>query len=503
MKKQLTILLMLVSVMFGYSVLAEQAHADTNVSGIINTDTTWTLANSPYFITDTVQIPSDVTLTIEPGVIINKPTDGDMFLLSGAIYAHGTIDNKIIFDGGSNSNFFNVTGYGNAFLDLKYCTIKNGLMFWPGGNRSGHFYLQYSELTNLAEQSTIWFPTDNIDISYNKFIDTYGFRIYTDNNIKVDIKNNFFYKGHSISNTGYWNFYIIVESQDLSEVTIKYNSFIDMTDIVLKLGSDSINTFSASKNYWNTQDMNAINSMIYDKNDNISVENYISYLPILTEPHPDTPTVTPCASSTHSNWSECVNGQQTRIIISSSPENCLEGNPVLNQSCQVETNNEDNIETVAQPETEAATQPEPETSESNSEEISTIIISDGDIIQCQNSSNPSAVYIVKIIGDTKYIRHIVSLEIFNYYSHLKWKNLKQVNFLNNYSLSGWVRYNTGPNNISTPTDKVYEINSDQTRHWINMTADDFLTHGGSEPAIFNINQGELNLYIAGANVMSL
>ena len=36
-----------------------------------------------------------------------------------------------------------------------------------------------------------------------------------------------------------------------------------------------------------------------------------------------------------------------------------------------------------------------------------------------------------------------------------------------------------------------------------MTADDFLIHGGSDPAIFNINQGELNLYIAGADVMSL
>jgi len=128
---------------------------------------------------------------------------------------------------------------------------------------------------------------------------------------------------------------------------------------------------------------------------------------------------------------------------------------------------------------------------------------DGDIIQCQNSSNPSAVYIVKIIGGTKYIRHIVSLDIFNYYKHLKWESLKQVNFLDDYSLSGWVRYNTGLNGTAGPIDKVYEINSDQSKHWINMTAEQFLSHGGSEPAIFNINQGELNLYTTGADVMSL
>jgi len=36
-----------------------------------------------------------------------------------------------------------------------------------------------------------------------------------------------------------------------------------------------------------------------------------------------------------------------------------------------------------------------------------------------------------------------------------------------------------------------------------MTAEQFLTHGGSEAAIYSVNQGELNLYTAGADVMSL
>ena len=130
-------------------------------------------------------------------------------------------------------------------------------------------------------------------------------------------------------------------------------------------------------------------------------------------------------------------------------------------------------------------------------------IMDGDIIQCQNSDNPFAVYIVKVVGDTKYIRHIVSLEIFNYYTHLKWENLKQVDSLDNYSLSGWARVNTGPNGTPGPTDKVYEINSDQSKHWIDMTAEEFLTHGGSDAAIYSVNQGEMNLYTTGADVMSL
>lgn len=202
-----------------------------------------------------------------------------------------------------------------------------------------------------------------------------------------------------------------------------------------------------------------------------------------------------CASWTYSNWGSCANGWRTRTILSSSPINCINGNPVLSQSCQNETTNKDNAK--------ATTQSEPEASESNSEEISTATISDGDIIQYKNSSNPSAVYIVKIVGGVKYIRHIVSLEIFNHYKHLKWENLKQVDSLDNYSLSGWVRYNTGANGTAGPNDKVYEINGDQTKHWINMTAEQFLSHGGSEPAIFNVNKGELDLYAAGADVMSL
>ena len=130
-------------------------------------------------------------------------------------------------------------------------------------------------------------------------------------------------------------------------------------------------------------------------------------------------------------------------------------------------------------------------------------IIDGDIIQCQSSDNPFAVYIVKVVGDTKYIRHIVSLEIFDYYSHLDWNNLRQVDSLTNYSLSGWVRVNTGPDGTPGPNDKVYEINGDQSKHWINMTAEDFLTHGGSDAAIYSVNQGELDLYTTGPDVMSL
>lgn len=45
---------------------------------------------------------------------------------------------------------------------------------------------------------------------------------------------------------------------------------------------------TATDNYWNTIDTDIIDSMIYDKNDDLNCAGYIEYEPFLTEPHPDT-----------------------------------------------------------------------------------------------------------------------------------------------------------------------------------------------------------------------
>jgi hypothetical protein len=42
-----------------------------------------------------------------------------------------------------------------------------------------------------------------------------------------------------------------------------------------------------------------------------------------------------CTDWVYTNWSPCVKGQQSRAIISASPQGCLGGNPVLSQACQV------------------------------------------------------------------------------------------------------------------------------------------------------------------------
>src|ERR1700690_3727922 len=81
--------------MVGAMIFIGSVHASTLVSGAISTDTTWVLANSPYRLSGTVWVNSGVTLTVEPGVVV------DLYLysimVSGTLNAQGTSSSYIVF----------------------------------------------------------------------------------------------------------------------------------------------------------------------------------------------------------------------------------------------------------------------------------------------------------------------------------------------------------------------------------------------------------------------
>jgi hypothetical protein len=78
-------------------------YAQTNVSGGIFSNTTWTVANSPYIMTGPVVVFPNVTLTIEPGVVVkinelSSNTSEQVYLeLRGRLIAKGTSLNPISF----------------------------------------------------------------------------------------------------------------------------------------------------------------------------------------------------------------------------------------------------------------------------------------------------------------------------------------------------------------------------------------------------------------------
>jgi len=289
--------LLIAGISFNMTKAVDYSSSGTPVGGIIWENTTWTLENSPYTITDTVQIPENVTLTIEPGVTIGISSSyfsGEyLFLFAGTIHAHGTSDRKITFDGGGK-NFFGSVNYHSpgAFLSLQNCIIKNGSGLWQraAGDYGGYFELRYCEI--IGTSSDVWYPTMDIFIEHNIFVNSAGF-FACHSGPSVYIRYNLF-KGNRgpVAENG---------ASYAGQTIVKYNSFIEMTGIVLRLPPGySSAAMIATENYWGTTDTKVIDSMIYDKNDDITCADFIEYLPVLTEPHPDTPTLPIMVNFTYS-----------------------------------------------------------------------------------------------------------------------------------------------------------------------------------------------------------
>jgi len=94
----------------------------TNVTGGIYSNTTWTKANSPYILTDTVVIFGGITLTIQPGVTVKFNSKGYIDN-RGTFIAIGTLTDSIIFTSNSTSPYAGIysgVGNGTSFI---YCSF--------------------------------------------------------------------------------------------------------------------------------------------------------------------------------------------------------------------------------------------------------------------------------------------------------------------------------------------------------------------------------------------
>jgi hypothetical protein len=149
----LIIFLLLLSIVSFQSI----AHADTEVGREITTNTTWTLAGSPYIVTQNILVNAGVTLTIEPGVTVKLNATLDM-IIDGKLVARGTKDNMITFT--SSSPNPSTTDYWGAirfnqsspvatfdangnYLEgsiLEYCIAEYGSQYGNGHQQLEVFY---------------------------------------------------------------------------------------------------------------------------------------------------------------------------------------------------------------------------------------------------------------------------------------------------------------------------------------------------------------------------
>lgn len=279
--------------------LSASGDLGTQVGGPLTSDTTWTTANSPYIITNTIVVPENVNLTIEPGVTVAiQSSDTLMFQINGVIQAVGNATDKIVFDGNGNSNFFKTNHPVSAgFLDLDFCVIRNGLSaFWF--DNTAYLNLTNSDLSNLSQFSYLWYPSQDTFIEYNTFTNCAGFKIGTDDYYSnssgmVYVRYNLFTNNQGFIVNNY-------ASYGLSKICVNYNSFTGTSGVILEVEQTSTTAdMDASQNFWGTSNTSIIDSMIYDNNDDASCSSLINYLPILDAPDPTVPIApTPTPSPT-------------------------------------------------------------------------------------------------------------------------------------------------------------------------------------------------------------
>ncbi len=75
---------------------ASAAHARTEVSGSIESDTVWDPAGNPYVLTDDVMVSEGVALTLSPGVVVKADSTVRELIVSGTLVAAGTQEQPIV-----------------------------------------------------------------------------------------------------------------------------------------------------------------------------------------------------------------------------------------------------------------------------------------------------------------------------------------------------------------------------------------------------------------------
>ena len=132
MKNSLPKALLIIAVvfaMFNIGVVPAGAQATTSISGVINQNTTWTKANSPYNLTGDITIINNITLTIEAGVTVklNKYS----ITVNGSLNARGSSNEPIYFNSTDKDSqqiiFNNLSESWNAQTKTG-CIIENSVV---------------------------------------------------------------------------------------------------------------------------------------------------------------------------------------------------------------------------------------------------------------------------------------------------------------------------------------------------------------------------------------
>ena len=313
--------------------------SQTNVSGGIYSDTTWSPSGNPYIVTDNVVVFEDITLTIEPGVII-KFEYGLGIELRGKLIAIGNATDTITFTSNlvspvqsswSGITVIGTIGIENGQVTMEYCNGEYAATFidlnlaYNGPYIFRHCYFANNFRTNYdgGSPSTLFenctFESNYLGLGYCQFdskvvnssfinnvngveaikiIDTcffsgntgvavtpYGATINcTIQNNYIGVKGLFNSSNNIFINNTLKNNSIGVEIESYFNGLINFTGNTICNNTIYNIQLLGTNNADLSNNCWCSSDSTYIRSTIYDGYLNTSY-GLINFLPFTTNCH--------------------------------------------------------------------------------------------------------------------------------------------------------------------------------------------------------------------------
>ena len=281
------------------------------VSGLISADTTWT-SDFIYIVTGDVGVEQGVTLSIEPGTLVEF-NEGCGLQVAGTLIAEGTSQQRITF--ASNDGYWGgiklLSGWEQASSTIAYTIIENVRDDYMD-YRHGAIQIEARYISSVSHNIirdcesrgiSVW-HCGGFDISHNLIVNCSRTGIYSwcgpqsiaynqvtgcEDGIRVTLgdEQEVFLEHNTLTNNGYgihmggsrsipFNRVIHINNNIFDNVNYNAYCFTYYTpDIV-----------DASNNWWGTTDESLIEQGIYDYYDDLTLAK-VTYTPIATAPIPD------------------------------------------------------------------------------------------------------------------------------------------------------------------------------------------------------------------------
>jgi hypothetical protein len=261
----------------------------SQTSGILSQNLVISKANSPYVLTGDLQIPENLSITINEGGEINGNnfqirTKGD-FIVNGTKQNPVKINNITLNAIGTNGDL------GYSIIDINYSIIRRSKILTPTGDsdKPKIFKLKnsYINTENLfsGNNSTIYGWYFPIEISGNIFENAPTIIGINRKEQQINIVNNNF---KSWPTNSYYKGVITWYTYDSSKVNIKFNCFGDTSKVAATYYYSESNQFNMNSNYWGSNNKDIIDKMIYDGKDDIAFKS-LNYEPFLNACPVETP----------------------------------------------------------------------------------------------------------------------------------------------------------------------------------------------------------------------